>query len=98
MVPPLAISTLLPLFWDNAHSIAMIKHFISIVKTVVQHLNSGQAPVLTADQPLFALAMQIQWTWPHTLGENHFVIMLGGLHTEMVILKVFERVCIIYAM
>ena len=60
MVPPSAINTLLPLFLDNAHSIAMIKHFMSIVKAVVQHLNPGQAPVLTADQPLFALAKQIQ--------------------------------------
>ena len=60
MVPPSAINTLLPLFLDNAHSIAMIKHSMSIVKAVVQHLNPGQAPVLTADQPLFALAKQIQ--------------------------------------
>ena len=79
-VPPSAINTLLPLFLDNAHSIAMIKHSMNIVKAVVRHLNPGQAPVLTADQPLFALAKQIQWTWPDPLGENHFVVMLGGLH------------------
>ena len=30
MVPPSAINTLLPLFLDNAHSIAMIKHSMSI--------------------------------------------------------------------
>ena len=98
MVPPSAINTLLPLFLDNAHSIVMIKHSMSIVKAVVQHLNPGQAPVLTADQPLFALAKQIQWTFPDTLGENHFVVMLGGLHIGMAILKVCECVCIIYAM
>ena len=71
----------------------MIKHSKSIVKAVVQHLNPGQAPVLTADQPLFALAKQIQWTWPDTLGKNHFVVILGGLHIEMAILKVCECVC-----
>jgi len=89
MVPPSAIAT----FLDNAHSIAMIKHSMSIVKAVVQHLNPDQAPVLTADQ---ALAKQIQWTWPDTLGENHFVVMLGGLHIKTAILKVCECVCIVY--
>jgi len=67
MVPPSAINTLLPPFLDNACSIAMIKHFMSIVKAVVKHLNPDQAPVLTADQPLFALAKQIQYAWPDTL-------------------------------
>ena len=61
-----------------------------IVKAVVQHLNPGQTPVLTADQPLFALAKQIQWTWPDTLGKNCFVVTLGGLHIEMAIVKVSE--------
>ena len=68
-----AISALLPLFKDNAHSVAMIKHSMTMVQAAVQHLNPGQVPVITADQPLFALAKQIQWTWPSTLGENHFV-------------------------
>ena len=90
IIPPSAINTLLPLFVDSAHSIAMIKHSMIIVKAVVQHLNPGQTPVLTADQPLFALAKQIQWTWPDTLGENSFVVTLGGLHIEMAILRVSE--------
>jgi len=58
----------------------MIQHSITIVQAAVQHINPGEVPVLAADQPLFALAKQIQWTWPNTLGENHFVIMYGGLH------------------
>ena len=86
--PPAAIIALLPLFLDSAHSVAMIKHSMTIVKAAVQHLNPGQVPVLTADQPLFALAKEIQWTWPSTLGEDHFVIMFGGLHIEMAMLKV----------
>ena len=83
-----AITALLPLFTDNAHSVAMIKHSMTLVQATIQHLNPGQTPVLTADQPLFALAKQIQWTWPNTLGENHIVMMLGGLHIEMAVLKV----------
>ena len=48
----------------RAHSVAMIKHSMTIVQAAVRHLNSGQVPVLTADQPLFALAKQI-----HGLGQ-----------------------------
>ena len=54
------------------------------MKAAVQHLNPGQVPVLAADQPLYALAKEIQWTWPATHGE---VIMFGGLHIEMATLK-----------
>ena len=88
VIPPAAINALLPLFLDNAHSVAMIRHSMDIVKAAVQHLNPGQAPVLAADQPLYALAKEIQWTWPASHGEDHFVIMLGGLHIEMAVLKV----------
>ena len=65
----------------------MIRHSMDIVKAAVQHLNPGQTPVLAADQPLYALAKKIQWTWPATHGEDHFVIMFGGLHIEMATLK-----------
>ena len=92
---PAAISSLLPLFTDSAHSVAMIKHSMTLVQATIQHLNPGQTPVLTADQPLFAFAKQIQWTWPDTLGENHIVMMLGGLHIEMALLKVKVIACTI---
>ena len=75
------------LFMDSAHSVAMIKHSMTIVQAAVQHLNPGQVPV-PADQPLFALAKQIQWTWPNQFGESLFVITFGGLHIEMAVLKV----------
>ena len=87
-IPPAAINALLPLFLKNAHSVAMIKHSMDIVKTSIQYLNPGQIPVLAAGQPLFALAKQIQWTWPTTHGEDQFVIMFRGLHIEMAVLKV----------
>ncbi len=45
-------------------------------------------PLITLDQPLYAIAKAIQWNWQETYGEDHFVIMLGGLHTEMAGLKV----------
>ena len=65
----------------------MIRHSMDIIKAAVQHLNPGQTPLLAADQPLYALVKKIQWTWPATYGEDHFVIMFGGLHIEMAMLK-----------
>ena len=88
VIPPAAINALLPLFLDNAHSAAMIRHSMDLVRAAVHHLNPGQVPVLAADQPLYALAKEIQWTWPDSHGEDHFVIMFGGLHIEMAVLKV----------
>lgn len=77
-------TALLLLFLESAHTVAMIKHSFCVVKSAVQHLNPGQIPVITFDQPLYALAKQIQWKWP---GDYKFVIMFGGLHIEMAALK-----------
>ena len=51
------------------------------IRDTVAFLNPGQTPVIAADQPLFALAKQIQWQWPE-YGEDKFVIMFGGLNIE----------------
>ncbi len=59
-----AISSLLPLFPDQAKSAAMICHFLNIIKASVDHLNPGQIPVVAMDQPLYALAKQIQLIFP----------------------------------
>lgn len=61
---------------------------MDVIKRAVQELNPGQPQMITLDQPLYALAKQIQWSWPETYGEDHFVIILGGLHIEMASLKV----------
>ena len=78
------------MFLENAHSVAMILHSMNVIKSAVQHINPGQTPVITLDQPLFAIAKQIQWNWPASHGENQFVIMLSGLRIEMVVFKVFQ--------
>ena len=80
-------SSLLPLFAECAHSLAMIKHAITVVMKAVEHLNPGQTAVIAFDQPLFALAKEIQWRHPDTMGEDKLVIMLGGLHIELEVLK-----------
>ena len=82
-----AITSLLPLFYDPVHSEAMIHHSMDIVKRAVDILNSDQVPVITLDQPLYAISKRIQWTWPATHGEDHFIVLFGGLHIEITALK-----------
>ena len=80
-------TALLPLFLDSAHTVAMIRHSMDVVKNAVEHVNPGQTPVVTLDQPLFALAKQIQWKWPEKYGEDKMVVIFGGLHIDMAALK-----------
>ena len=69
---------------------------MTLCTELTQYLNPGQTPVLTADQPLFAIGKEIQWCFPE-LGEEKILMMFGGLHIEMSILKVgtFEKNMII---
>ena len=60
---------------------------MDVVKKAVEILNPGQIPIITVDQPLYTVAKQIQWRWPETHGEDHFIVMFGGLHIEMAALK-----------
>ena len=56
-------------------------------KTFTPPLNPGQTPIIGMDQPLYALAKQIQWERPRAYGESSYVVMMGGLHIEMASLK-----------
>ena len=80
------ISSMLPLFYENAHSTEMVKHGMEVLKKATFHLNPDQVPVITMDQPLFALGKQIQWQW-ESLAEDKYVVMLGPFHTETMFLK-----------
>ena len=53
------IGSLLPLFPDDSKSVAIIHHAMGVVQKAIHHLNPGQVPVLTLDQPLYAIAKQI---------------------------------------
>lgn len=78
-----SITSLLPLLRDEAHSVATVRHCMDKVKDAISHLSPNQVPVMTADQPIYALAKQVQWHWPDLYGEARFVVMFGGLHIEM---------------
>ena len=73
-------SCLLPLFQEDVATVAMVRHVLAVIKNVVDLVNPGQVPVVTVDQPLFAIAKNIQWKWPLDYGEDKFLIMFGGLH------------------
>ena len=85
---PTDIIGLLPLFPEKTCTVAMMKHSMDLNRKSISFLNPGQTPVQTADEPLFAIAKQIQWTWPHDYGEDKYVLVMGGLHIEMAMLGV----------
>jgi hypothetical protein len=85
------IGALLPLFAENSHSLSMIRHAMTVVMMAVNKLNPKQLPVVTFDQPLYALAKEIQWQFPDMYGENKVVVFFGALHVEMAFLKLLGQ-------
>ena len=77
------ISTILPLFHEKAATMAMVKHAMHVLSTIVEYCNPGHIPIMACDLPIYAIAKQIQWLFPDIYGKDRFVVMLGGLHTEM---------------
>ena len=81
---------IMPLFTEAAHSAAMMAYAMILSAKAIQHLHPGQIPVITMDQPLYSIAKQIQWTWPDTFGEDKCVVVMGGLHIEMNVMKLLR--------
>ena len=68
------------LFSQSSTDPLMILHAMRLVSTSIEHLNPGQIPVITGDQPIFAMMKKLQWSHPDSVG--NMIVMLGGLHTE----------------
>ena len=81
------ISAIMPLYYEQAKSVAMIQHGINVIKEATHLLNPNQIPIIAMDQPLYALAKEIQWDKTETYGEGKLLIMFGGLHIEMAAFK-----------
>ena len=77
-----SISSMLPLFKEDSHSVTLMIHAFKLIKKVIDFLNPGQTPVMIIDQPLYAIAKNIQWNMPERYGKDKLVVMLGGLHIE----------------
>lgn len=57
--PLTTVTAMLPLFHDDSKSVGMIRHSMDVIKQAVQKLNRAQVPVITLDQPLYAIAKMI---------------------------------------
>ena len=86
-LPSVSSQALLPLFHEKVATISMLKHGMNIVKSAIAFLNPTQIPLLTGDQPVFALGKKVQWLFPEEFGEDRFVMWPGGLHVEMAFWK-----------
>ena len=58
-----------------------VRHCGKTIVKLTEKFNPGQVPVLTADQPVYALGKQVQWLYPNEFG--NIIWMMGPLHIEM---------------
>ena len=63
-----------------------------LIKQSINFLNPGQIPVAALDQPLYDIAKNVQWKWPNEFGEDHFVVVLGGLYIDMAFMSMIGDV------
>ena len=73
----------MPLLTKSINPSSIVCQYINIVFQFSK--KSLQPPVITADQPVFALSQKVQWMQPER--HNKCVIMVGPLHIEMVFLS-----------
>ena len=81
------ITSMLPIFRNKASTSPMIYHAMSVIQRATEKLNPGQTPVITLDQPLYAIAKGIQWDQNTEFNEDNYLVFLGPLHSEMLLLK-----------
>ena len=82
------ITAMLPMFKEKANTPTSMQHSMLLVKSAIDKLNPGQTPCITGDQPLFATIKTIQWHSDTTdaLKENNYMVLMGALHIEMLII------------
>ena len=75
------------MFHEKARTHVMILHAMEIVENATKCLDERQTPVNAMDQLLYALAKESQWSSSTPYTEENYVVVLGGLHIEMCVLK-----------
>ena len=55
----ISTSTLFPLINESINSPAMVADCMRFIRKLIQHLNQTQIPVITGDQPVYALMKQV---------------------------------------
>jgi len=90
---PVCTTSLLPLFDEKSTDPSMVYHAMLLVKNSTDYVNPGQTAVMTCDQPIYAVAKQLQWSTAHPkISEDNFFLLLGGLHLEKSCLKLVGEV------
>ena len=82
------INPILPLISKPVHTVKAQYHCMGIISHTIKHINPGQIPIDTCDQPVFALTKEIQWRYPEMFSEEQYFSILGGLHIEQELLVV----------
>ena len=86
-------TSLLPLFQECSTEPSMVYHAMILIKRSTEVLNPTQIPVMTCDQPIYAIAKQSQWNGlDPTICEGRFFVMLGGFHIKKSSLKLIGDV------
>ena len=66
----------------------MIQQSMNLVKEAIPCINPGQTLTIGMHQSLYALTKQNQWERADVCWESSYVVMMGGLNTEMASLKI----------
>ena len=61
----------------------MVRHCMDAIIKVSNQVHPSQVPIITADQPVYALGKRIQWMYPEEYGEAKIIMSIGCLNIEM---------------
>ena len=70
---------------NQQQSPATVRHLMNIIINITNSTCPGQPAVITADQPVYAVAKFVPWKFLDLYGEDKVVMMLGRLHIEMAV-------------
>ena len=59
----------------------MVRHWITVICKIIEHVHPGQSTAITGDQAVYALGKQVQFMYPLEFGKN--IWTMGPLHIEM---------------
>ena len=82
------VDTIPPSIREKVHKLATRCHCMNIISKTISVINPNQTPVDTCDQPVYALAKQIQWRYPELFGNSKYFSLFKRLHIEKALLIV----------
>jgi hypothetical protein len=81
----LTIGALLPIQFEPAHTLEMMRHCIDLISAAKNVVNPDQKTTFdVSDEPLYALSKQVQFALPDQYNLSVYLPLMGDLHTEQV--------------